>query len=95
MKKMIISICAVCTLLAVCVMVSCEKPLMVNEETEVVKGNLTVTVFEIAKTPFESFTRGIEPASARCTRRWYACKTGESDERRVGIRYGIIPVGRG
>lgn len=68
MKKMIISICAVCTLLAVCVMVGCEKPLMVNEETEVVKGNLTVTVFEIAKTPFESFTRGIEPASARCTR---------------------------
>jgi hypothetical protein len=49
-------------------MVGCEKPLMVNEETEVVKGNLTVTVFEIAKTPFESFTRGIEPASARCTR---------------------------
>ena len=76
MKKMIISICAVCTLLAVCIMVGCEKPLMVNEETDVVKGNLTVTVFEIAK-------------------RWYACKTGESDERRVGIRYGIIPVGRG
>ena len=68
MKKTIISICAVCTLLAVCIMVGCEKPLMVNEETEVVKGNLTVTVFEIAKTPFESFTRGIEPASARCTR---------------------------
>ena len=65
---MIISICAVCTLLAVCIMVGCEKPLMVNEETDVVKGNLTVTVFEIAKTPFESFTRGIEPASARCTR---------------------------
>ena len=86
---MIISICAVCTLLAVCIMVGCEKPLMVNEETEVVKGNLTVMVFEIAKTPFESFTRGIEPASARCTRLNFAVYDEDGTRRRATRRDSV------
>lgn len=67
MKKMLISICTVCTIVALCVMVSCEKPLM-GEKSDEPKGNLKVTVYEIEKTPFGSLTRGVEPVSNVCTR---------------------------
>ena len=66
-KKLLISICTVCTIVALCVMVSCEKPLM-GEKSDEPKGNLKVTVYEMEKTPFESLTRGVEPVSNVCTR---------------------------
>lgn len=67
MKKLLISICTVCTIVALCVMVSCEKPLM-DEKTDEPTGNLKVTVYEMEKTPFGSLTRGAEPVSNVCTR---------------------------
>lgn len=67
MKKIFISICTVCTIVALCVMVSCEKPLM-DEKTDEPTGNLKVTVYEMEKTPFGSLTRGAEPVSNVCTR---------------------------
>lgn len=67
MKKTIISLCAVLTIVALCILVSCSK-VSVSEENSEPSGNLKVTVFEIAKTPFGSLTRGEEPASAACTR---------------------------
>ena len=67
MKKTIISMCAVLTIVALCIVVSCSK-VSVSEEKSEPSGNLKVTVFEIAKTPFGSLTRGEEPASAACTR---------------------------
>lgn len=66
--------CILCTLL----LLSCEKPIIADESA--VSGspadknaNLTVTVYEIEKTPFENFTRGTvtratKPASEACTR---------------------------
>lgn len=67
MKKTIISMCAVLTIVALCVLVACSK-VSVSEEKSEPSGNLKVTVFEIAKTPFGSLTRVEEPASAACTR---------------------------
>ena len=64
-------VCILCTLLALS---SCEKAIL--QDDSVVSGsaadkdaNLTVTVFEIEKTPFGSLTRaGQQPISAVCTR---------------------------
>lgn len=64
-------VCILCTLLALS---SCEKAII--QDDSVVSGspadkdaNLTVTVFEIEKTPFGSLTRaGQQPISAVCTR---------------------------
>jgi hypothetical protein len=58
----------------VCILIACEKPII--QDDSVVSGspadkdaNLTVTVFEIEKTPFGSLTRaGQQPISAVCTR---------------------------
>ncbi|MBO7044770.1 MAG: FimB/Mfa2 family fimbrial subunit [Prevotella sp.] len=71
---------ACCALVALCVFVSCEKPLSSDETTGSVKGNLIVRVFQIEKTPFASLfpsggrtaTRGVEPVSQVCTRLNYA-----------------------
>ena len=59
-----------CTLLSLS---SCEKA--ITDDDSVVSGspadknaNLTVTVFSIEKTPFETFTRAATPASEACTR---------------------------
>ncbi len=65
-------VCILCTLLLL--LSSCEKPILQDESA--VSGsaadkdaNLTVTVFEIEKTPFGSLTRaGQQQASAVCTR---------------------------
>ena len=80
--KFLISLFAVCTIVALCVMAACEKPILQDESA--VSGsaadkdaNLTVTVFEIEKTPFGSLTRatngtttraGQQQASTVCTR---------------------------
>ena len=74
MKKRLFSLCAVCAIVALSVMVSCEKPLM-GVESDEPGGNLKVTVFEIEKTPFGSLTRGAEPASAMCKRLNFAIYT--------------------
>jgi hypothetical protein len=74
MKKRLFSLCAVCAIVALSVMVSCEKPLM-GVESDEPEGNLKVTVFEIEKTPFGSLTRGAEPASAMCKRLNFAIYT--------------------
>ncbi len=65
-------VCILCTLLLL--LSSCEKP--ITDDGSVVSGsaadndaNLTVTVFEIEKTPFGSLTRaGQQQASTVCTR---------------------------
>lgn len=62
--------------LALCLMVSCEKPLVSEEKTGEPDGNLKVSVFEIEKTPFTSLTRG-EDASEVCTRLNYAVYTSD------------------
>ena len=79
MRKLFLSLCMVCTTIAVCILIACEKPII--QDDSVVSGspadaNLTVTVYEIEKTPFEYFTRGTsgsaaraaKPASEACTR---------------------------
>ena len=63
-----------CAIVALSVMVSCEKPLM-GVESDEPEGNLKVTVFEIEKTPFGSLTRVAEPASAMCKRLNFAIYT--------------------
>ena len=79
MRKLFLSLCMVCTTIAVCILIACEKPII--QDDSVVSGspadaNLIVTVYEIEKTPFEYFTRGTsgsaaraaKPASEACTR---------------------------
>ena len=63
-------VCILCTLLSLS---SCEKA--ITDDDSVVSGspadknaNLQVTVFSIEKTPFETFTRAVTPASEVCTR---------------------------
>ena len=74
MKKRLFSLCAMCAIVALSVMVSCEKPLM-GVESDEPGGNLKVTVFEMEKTPFGSLTRVAEPASAMCKRLNFAIYT--------------------
>ncbi len=65
MKKTICSLYAVLAVMTVCVVVSCEKPIMSEEETSDMAGNLRVTVFEVEKVPFGDITRAeYSPASA-------------------------------
>ena len=77
MRKILISFSAVFSLLIVFVIFACEKPYLNNDsESGTAKDNLRVTVFEIEKTPFACLvqgnngaaTRGVEAASAVCTR---------------------------
>lgn len=63
-----------CAIVALSVMVSCEKPLM-GVESDEPEGNLKVTVFEMEKTPFGSLTRVAEPAFAACKRLNFAIYT--------------------
>lgn len=81
MRKLFLSLCMICTIIALCLLIACEKAIL--KDDSVVSGspadedaNLIVTVFEIEKTPFESLTRGAsapitratKPASEVCTR---------------------------
>lgn len=75
MKRICLSLCALLVVLAVCVFSSCEKPLLSEETSGDAEGNLRVTVFEIEKTPFGSFTRAAKPASEACARLNYAIYT--------------------
>ena len=81
MRKLFLSLCMVCTTIAVCILIACEKPIIqddsvVSDSVADKNANLTVTVYEIEKTPFEYFTRGTtapvtrdtKPASEACTR---------------------------
>ena len=68
MKKIILSISAVIALLIVFVVFACEKAITPDENAEgVADGNLHVSVFEIEKTPFASFTRGANYISTRAS----------------------------
>ena len=71
MKQILISLCTVvtlCAMLAVVVLASCEKPIIPDDNIAGdTKGNLTVSVFEIEKTPFASLIRASEAASAVVT----------------------------
>ena len=70
MKKLWISIGVVCTIVALCVLVACEKAL-ITEDTGTSgdkNGNLHVSVCQIEKTPFGNLTRGAEPVANVCTR---------------------------
>ncbi len=84
MKKHLILFLTALTVLTVIAFISCEKPLMTDEDTTGdVDGNLTVRVYEIEKTPFERFsradtassTRAAKPVSEACTRLNYAIYT--------------------
>ena len=68
MKKLIVSLSAVFTVLMVFTLVACEKALMAEDsDTSGDKnGNLRVRVFQIEQTPFGSLTRA--EASEVCTR---------------------------
>lgn len=74
MKKYMKSLCAFLALTLSVILfslASCEKPLLTtttDRQTTAAEGNLTVSVYQIEQTPFNSPTRGIEPASAVCTR---------------------------
>lgn len=70
MKKLLISIGMVCAIVALCVLVACEKDLM-TEDASISgdkNGNLHVSVCQIEQTPFGSQTRGAEPVANVCTR---------------------------
>ena len=68
MKKLIISLSAVFTVMMVIALVACEKAIFDTDETvtDDSSGNLTVRVFQIEQTPFGSLTR--TAASEACTR---------------------------
>ena len=79
MRKLFLSLCMVCTTIAVCILIACEKPIIQDDSVasgSLADANLIVTVYEIEKTPFEYFTRGTsgsaaraaKPASEACTR---------------------------
>ena len=59
-------------IVALCAMVSCERPIIGGEESEAINGNLMVRVFQIEKTSFASLTRSAEPVGDVCTRLNYA-----------------------
>lgn len=67
MKKLLLSLCAVCAIVALCIFISCEKADISNEVDEP-SGNLKVSVFQIEQTAFSTFTRAEQPASEVCTR---------------------------
>ena len=65
-------VCIVCTLLLF--LSSCEKALLsVDESDEDPDGNLTVSVFQIEKTPFGSLTRGADGSNRAATQVSEAC----------------------
>ena len=69
-KKFFISLSAVFALFVVSVvlvLVSCEKLIIAEENNAAeIKGNLRVSVFQIEKTPFESFTRAGASEACSC-----------------------------
>lgn len=70
-KKLVISLSAVFALFVMCAVIalmSCEKPIIADEdESGATKGNLRVSVFQIEKTPFASFTRAANNATTRAS----------------------------
>ena len=70
MKKLLISIGMVCAIVALCVLVACEKALMTEDASTSgdKNGNLHVSVCQIEQTPFGNLTRGAEPVANVCTR---------------------------
>lgn len=70
MKKLLISIGMVCAIVALCVLVACEKALMTEDASTSgdKNGNLHVSVCRIEQTPFGNLTRGAEPVANVCTR---------------------------
>ena len=71
MKKLFY-FCALFTMFVLC---ACEKVVMTENEAEKTDGNLTVSVFQVEKTPFASLTRASKPASEVCTRLNFAIYT--------------------
>ena len=75
MKRIIVSISLVFTLVVICgvfALVSCEKAATIEEDSDDISGNLRVSVYEIEQTPFASLTRGVEPVANVCTRLSFA-----------------------
>ena len=70
MKKLLIPIGMVCAIVALCVLVACEKALMTEDASTSgdKNGNLHVSVCQIEQTPFGNLTRGAEPVANVCTR---------------------------
>ncbi len=69
MKKHFILFLTVLTVFAVIAFISCEKPLMVEEETTGdVDGNLTIRVYEVDKTRFEFFSSADSASSTRAAK---------------------------
>lgn len=61
-------LCVVGTIVSLCAMVSCEKPLIGEETSDADKGNLKVRVFQCEKTPFTALTRSETSVGDVCTR---------------------------
>ena len=75
MKRIIVSISLVFTLVVICgvfALVSCEKAATIEEDSDDISGNLRISVYEIEQTPFASLTRGVEPVANVCTRLSFA-----------------------
>ena len=70
MKKLLIPIGMVCAIVALCVLLACEKALMTEDASTSgdKNGNLLVSVCRIEQTPFGNLTRGAEPVANVCTR---------------------------
>lgn len=76
MRRILFSLSALFALLLVLLVFSCEKAIISDEnESSDADGNLRVSVFEIAKTPFGSLTRAGETPSAVCQRLNFAVYT--------------------
>lgn len=65
MKRYNLSLCALASIVVLCMMLGCEKQLIGEETSGDADGNLRVQVFEIEKTPFGSFTRATNSATNR------------------------------
>ena len=95
MKKILVSLSALCALLIVFTVFACEKAISSNENAGDAKGNLTVSVFEIEKTPFASLTRASEAASAVVTRLNFAVyDMSDTRLKQINQQSGMADFGR-
>lgn len=80
MMKFKVSFFAMCVLMILGVMTSCEKVALPEDfGTDTQKGNLRISIFEIEKTPFASLTRALEAPSEACARLNYVIYTTDGE----------------
>ncbi|MCR4601964.1 MAG: FimB/Mfa2 family fimbrial subunit [Prevotella sp.] len=75
MKRISVFFCTVCTIVALCVVASCEKLKIDEDVQDDSSGNLKVNVFKVEKSSFGTLTRSEKPASEACSRLNFAVYT--------------------